>query len=93
MVFLSKVETAFNISSRGWVVVPVALTDPDIRVRAGDAVQLRGANGCWDGHISPVEWLTRHDGGCHFGFVLSGEIDCSDLGADAEIWIDESMRH
>lgn len=86
MVFLAKLESAFIVPGRGCVVVPVALTNPDLRVRAGDVVQLRGANGCLDAHITSVEWLVRRDNGCHFGFLLSGTIDCSQIGSDAELW-------
>jgi len=93
MIFFSKVETAFNVPSRGCVVVPVVHTNPDLRVKAGDAVQLRGPNGCLDTRISSVEWLTRHDGGCHLGFLLSTKIDCSEFGANTEIWIDESEQY
>jgi hypothetical protein len=88
MVFLSKIEGAFTVPTRGCVVVPVALTNPDLRVKAGDAVQLRGPNGCLDAHITAVEWLVRRDNGCRFGFLLSGNIDCSQIGSDAEIWIE-----
>jgi len=88
MVFLSKVEIAFSVPARGCVVVPVALTDPNLRVKAGDAVQLRGPNGCLDAHIGAVEWLTRRDEEGRFGFLLSEEVDCSKIGPDAEIWVE-----
>ncbi len=61
MIFLAKIECAFTVPGRGCVVVPVALTNPDLRVRAGDVVQLRGANGCLDAKIAAIEWLTRRD--------------------------------
>ena len=90
MVFLSKVETAFTVPTRGCVVVPFALTNPDLRVKAGDAVQLRGPNGCLDVHITAIEWLTRRDNGCHFGFLLSGNLDCTQIKPGAEIWVEDS---
>lgn len=90
MVFLSKVETAFTVPTRGCVVVPVAFTNPDLRVKAGDAVQLRGPNGCLDVHITAIEWLSRRDNECHFGFLLSENVDCAQITPDAEIWIEDS---
>jgi len=92
MVFLAKLEGAFTIPGRGCVVVPAALTNPDLRVKAGDVVQLRGANGCQDAQITAVEWLVRRDNGCRFGFLLSGTIDCSQIGLDTEIWVEQSKH-
>ena len=89
MVFLSKVESAFTVSGRGCVVVPVVLTNPGFRVKAGDFVQLRSPNFCLDAHVFAVEWLTRRDKGCRFGLLLSGKIDCSQIGSDAEIWVEQ----
>ena len=88
MVFLSKVEIVFSVPTRGCVVVPIALTDPNLRVKAGDAVQLRGPNGCLDVHVGAIEWLTRRDEGCRFGLLLAEDIDCSKIGPDAEIWVE-----
>jgi hypothetical protein len=90
MIFLSKIETKFSVSTRGWVVVPVALTNPDIQVKAGDAIQLRDSERYVDARIDQIERLIRHDGGCPFGFLVSEEIDCSQIGSDAEIWIEPS---
>jgi hypothetical protein len=89
MVLLSKIENAFTVRGRGCIVVPVALTNPDLRVRAGDAVQLRGPNLCLDAHVAAIEWITRRDNGCRFGFLLSGDIDCSQIGMNAEIWVEQ----
>jgi hypothetical protein len=90
MVFLSKIEAAFSVPTRGCVIVPLAFTNPDLRVKAGDAVQLRGPNGCLNAHISAIEWLTRSSNGCHFSFLLSEDIDCSQIPTDAEIWVEPS---
>jgi hypothetical protein len=87
MEFLSKIETVFSVPTRGWVVMPFAFTNPDLRVKAGDVIQLRDSKRCLDARVDRVEWLTRSDGGCHFGFLLSKEIDCSQIGPDAEIWV------
>jgi hypothetical protein len=92
MVFLAKLESAFTVPGRGCVVVPVAPTNPDLRVKAGDVVQLRGANGCLDAHITAVEWLVRRDNGCRFGFLLSATIDCSQIVPDSEIWVGQSKH-
>jgi hypothetical protein len=90
MVFLSKMEVAFAVTTRGCVVVPLTFTNPDLRVKVGDAVQLRGPTGCLNAHIRAIEWLTRGDDGCRFGFLLSEDIDCSRIPPDAEIWIEHS---
>jgi hypothetical protein len=90
MVFLSRIETAFSVPSRGCVVVPLALTDPDLRIKSGDVVQLRGPNGRLDARISAIERLTRRDKGCRLGLLLSGEIDCSQIGPDVEIWVEQT---
>jgi hypothetical protein len=90
MVFLSKIEHAFMVTTRGCVIVPVALTDPNLRVRTGDAVQLRSANGTLDARVTAIEWITRRSG-CHFGFLLSKDLDCSQIPPDAEIWIEKPM--
>lgn len=91
MVFLAKLESAFTVPGRGCVVVPAAVANPDLRIKAGDVVQLRGANGCPDAHIVAVEWLVRRDNGCHFGFLLSGTFDCSQIGLDTEIWVADRL--
>ena len=90
MVFLSKMETAFTVPTRGCVVVPVADTNPEVRVKAGHAIQLRGPSGSVDAHISAVEWITRQSNGYQFAFLLSGDIDCSQIPKGAEIWVDQS---
>jgi hypothetical protein len=88
MVFLSKIETAFTVPKRGCAIVPVALTDSDLRVKPGDAVQIRGPNGRLDARIGSIERLVRRDDGCCIAFLLLGEIDRSQIGPDAEIWIE-----
>ena len=90
MVLLSKVAGAFPIPGRGCVVVPLALANPELRVRSGDAVQIRVANSCFDAHITTVEWLVRRGNGRRLGLLLSATIDCSRIGPDAEIWIEQS---
>ena len=90
MVFLSKLETAFTVPTRGCVIVPVAFTNPDVRVKPGDGIQLRSPNGRVESHIIAVERLVRDSTGCQFGFLVSGDLDCSAIPADAEIWIDQN---
>jgi hypothetical protein len=92
MVFLAKIETAFIVPKRGCAVVPVALPDPDLRVKPGDAVQIRGPNGRLDARIGSVERLVRRDNGCCVAFLLSGEIERSQIGPDMEIWIEDSKE-
>jgi hypothetical protein len=91
MVFFSKIESKFTVSSRGCVVVPVALTDnPELRVRAGDVIQFRSPSGCLDARIKQIEWLTRRPGLSHLGFLLSEEINESQIPLEAEIWVERS---
>lgn len=92
MVFLAKIETAFNVTSRGCVVVLAALTNPELRVRAGDAVQLRGRNGCGDTRVIAIERIQRQQKECCLGFLLSREIDCSGIGSDTEIWVEQPKQ-
>ena len=89
MVFLSKVERAFFVQARGGCVV-VPISYPNLPVKAGDAVQLRGPNGCSDAHVRAVEYLIRRNKGCRWSFLLSGEINCSEIGPDTEIWVEQS---
>lgn len=77
--------------TRGCVIVPVALTNPNVRVKPGDAVQLRSPNGCVDAYICAIERLVRDSAGYQFGFLLSGDLDCSAIPTDAEIWIDQNQ--
>ena len=90
MVFLSRLETAFTVPTRGCVIVPVALKNPDVRVKPGDAIQLRSPNGCVESYVIAVERLVRDSPGCHFGFLVSGDLDCSAIPAEAEIWIGQN---
>jgi hypothetical protein len=90
MVFLSKIEAAFTVPKRGCAVVPVNLTDRDLRVKAGDAVQIRGPNGRLDARIGSIERLVRRDNGCCIAFLLLGDIDRSQIGPAAEIWIESA---
>ena len=90
MVFLSKVELTFTVPTRGCVVVPVALTDPELRVRTGDAIQLRSPGRCLDARIQQIEWIVRRPGPNCIGLLLSGEVDTSQIPPNAEIWVDNS---
>jgi hypothetical protein len=83
-------ERAFSVAGRGCVVVPVALPESGPSVKAGDLIQLRGSNGTLDAHVTAVEWLVRQDSGCRFAFLLSKEINKSQVPPDAEICVEES---
>ena len=85
MVFLSKLENAFAAPSRGCLIVPVALTNADVRAKPGDTIQLRSSKGCVEARISAIERLVRNSPGCQFGFLLSGDLNCSAIPADAEM--------
>jgi hypothetical protein len=90
MVFLSKTEGAFTVAGRGCVVIPVALPESGPSVKVGDAIQLRGSSGTLVARVTAVEWLVREDHGCRLAFVLSKEIDKSQVPGDAEIWVEDS---
>jgi len=88
MVFLSKIEDTFIITGRGCVVVPVALTNPDLRVQNGDAIQLRSPNGTrLDTHIVGIELIKPISGPCRVAFLLSKEVAKADVPPETEIWI------
>jgi hypothetical protein len=90
MVFLSKIELTFTVSTRGCIVVPVALTDPKLRVKAGDAIQLRGPSGCVNARIKQIEWLKGHPGLSRYGFLLSEDVNESQISPETEIWVENS---
>lgn len=90
MLFLSKVDYAFNVPTRGCVVVPVGLTEPELRVRVGDAIQLRTSSGFLDGCIIGIEMIMQRSGPCRLGFLLSKGIDKSKIPQEAEIWIERA---
>jgi hypothetical protein len=87
MHFLSKVEYAFTVPTRGCVVLPVDFNDPESRVSVGDAIQLRTSSGFIDGHIIGIEMIKQRSGPSRVGFLLSKEIDKSQISQEAEIWI------
>jgi hypothetical protein len=90
MVFLSNIESKFTVSARGCVVVPVALTDPELRVKAGDAIQLRSPSSCMDARIKQIEWLKTGPGLSRLGFLLPEEIKESQIPPETEIWVEKS---
>ena len=90
MVFLSKLEAAFVVPTRGCVIGPAALTTPDFQVKPGGRIQLRSTNGCVGALIISVERLVRNSTGSQIGFLLLSDIDCSAIPSDAEIWIDQN---
>jgi translation elongation factor EF-Tu-like GTPase len=65
---VAKVESFFRISGRGAVIVPAWVSD--LKVKAGDTIQLRSSNGrVRDTRIAGVELLRRADGGCRSAFL------------------------
>jgi hypothetical protein len=88
MEFLSKVEYTFTVPTRGCVVVPVALSNPELRVRVGDAIQLRSEIGILDARIKQVELIKQSSGPGRVGLLLSSEICKSQIPPGAEIWVD-----
>jgi hypothetical protein len=88
--FLSKIELVFTVQGSGCVIVPIGLTDPDLRVRVGDTVQLRSGTEKLDARIAGVELIEQSSGPCHVAFLLSSEIGKSQIHPEMEIWIGKS---
>jgi hypothetical protein len=89
LAFLSKIELTFTVRTRGCVIVPIALTDPELQVRAGDAIQLRSHNFSLDTQIKWIEWITGNTGR-RLAFLLPEEVDESQIPPEAEIWVENS---
>jgi len=87
MVFLSKIEGIFTVPTRGCVIVPAEFSNPGVRVKAGDRIQIRNANQHLNVEIASVEWLSRPSGS-HLAFLLPKEIELSQIPQEAEIWIE-----
>jgi thiamine monophosphate synthase len=75
------------ISGRGAVIVPVWLSD--IRIKAGDAIQLRSPGRVKDTRIAAVELLKQAGGEGRTAFLLSREIVIArdELVEGTEIWV------
>jgi hypothetical protein len=90
MTFLSKVEHTWTITGRGCVIEPVALTNPDLVVHNGDAIQLRRPDGqVINTHIVGVELAKQLSGPCRVVFLLSKEVVKEDVPLETEIWVNE----
>jgi len=85
MVALSKIEHVFTVPTRGYVIVPVALNEQ--RVSIGDLVQLRSPERNPEARIVGIEMIKQISGPCRVGFLLSNEINKSQIPPEAEIWV------
>jgi translation elongation factor EF-Tu-like GTPase len=82
----AKVESFFRISGRGAVIVPAWVSD--CKVKAGDSIQLRSANGrVRDTQIVSVELLKQTDGGSRAAFLLAPGITGDEITEGTEIWL------
>jgi hypothetical protein len=88
MILFSKIEAAYIVPTRGCVVVPIDFATPDLRVKAGDRIQIRNEGECIEAQITSVEWMVRSPGPGSFGLLLSKELDCSQITSNAEIWVE-----
>jgi hypothetical protein len=83
----AKVETSFEITGKGCVIVPAFLSD--LRVRVMEPIQLRTPDGhVRDTHISAVEFLSGLDE-TRLAFMLPRNIMKQDIPEGTEIWVTE----
>jgi translation elongation factor EF-Tu-like GTPase len=83
---LAKVESVFSIRGRGAVVAVIWLSD--LRVKAGDPVQLRSADGqVRDTRINGIELIQKPGVECEAAFLLPGDIPSDAIAKGTEIWV------
>lgn len=88
MQLLAKVESVFSIRGRGAVVAVIWLSD--LRVKAGDLVQLRSADGqVRDTCINGVELIKKAGADCQAAFLLPGDFPSNVIAEGTEIWLSE----
>jgi len=83
---VAKVESFFRISGRGAVIVPAWVSD--FKIKAGDSIQLRSANGrVRDTQIASVELLKQAHGDSRMAFLLVPGIATDEISEGTEIWL------
>jgi translation elongation factor EF-Tu-like GTPase len=87
VILFAKVESVFQISGRGTVIVPAFLSE--ILVRVGSQIQLRVPDGkVKDTHITAVEFLSDL-GTSRLAFMLPRDVAQRDVPEGTEIWLAE----
>jgi hypothetical protein len=87
VILFAKVESVFQISNRGTVIVPAFLSE--ILVRVGSRIQLRVPDGkVRDTHITAVEFLSGL-GASRLAFMLPRDVAQQDVPEGTEIWLAE----
>ena len=89
MTLFRKVEYVFNISRRGCVIVPVALSGADFKIRRKDQIQLRTPGGrVLDTRIASIELLKPQDGSaCRMAIMLPRDLVKQDVPIGTEVWL------
>lgn len=87
MTYFSKVEQSFTVRGRGRVIVPASVANRNVRVRNGDAIQLRTLNGnAIETRIVSVESV-KETSGSRLALLLPLELGIGDIAAGTEIWV------
>ena len=90
MILFAKVDSSFEITGRGCVVVPTFLSE--LLVRVGCPIQLRTPNGLVkDTHISAVEFLSGLNE-TRLSLMLPRDVAKQDVPKGTEIWLTEARE-
>jgi translation elongation factor EF-Tu-like GTPase len=89
VILFAKVESSFEITGRGCVIVPVWLTDDKIRIK--DSIQLRSAEGkVRETHITGIEVLCGLNASdSRTGILVTRDVKKQDVPEGTEIWLRE----
>jgi hypothetical protein len=89
VIFLSKVEDAFQISERGCVIVPaIPRAKVEFLLHAQDLIQLRNPDGrILDTYIVGIEMVCGPKARDRMAFLLPADITKRDVPRGTEIWL------
>jgi hypothetical protein len=89
MIFLSKVEDAFQISGHGCVVVAaVSRSNLKVRLHVRDSIQLRIPDGSvLDTYVAGIEIVCGPEARDNLAFLLPEDISKQGVPAGTEIWL------
>ena len=82
---LGKVESVFSIPGRGTVIVPTWLSD--LKVKVGDAIQLRSSDGQTKSTRTIALEFLKTETGSRAGFMLGNDVQKDEIADRAEIWL------
>jgi hypothetical protein len=87
VILFAKVETSFEVTGRGCVIVPAWLTEDKIRVK--DSIQLRTADGkVRETHITGIEILCGlKPSDSRMAILVTQDITKQDVPEETEIWL------